>query len=88
MRYRILGLYFACLQDAYKIRNRTRCKQERPRRAASTRLISLSESGAGEWIRTLDPNLGKGLGIDLVAQREKPNEFLKTGAADFPQNTV
>ena len=34
-------------------------KQKRPQRAAFIRLISLRKSGAGEGIRTLDPNLGK-----------------------------
>jgi hypothetical protein len=34
-------------------------KQKRPRRAALNRLKSLREFGAGEGIRTLDPNLGK-----------------------------
>ena len=35
------------------------CKQKRPRRAASKSLIFLKKTGAGEGIRTLDPNLGK-----------------------------
>ncbi len=34
-------------------------KQKTPRRASAKRLILLSLSGAGEGIRTLDPNLGK-----------------------------
>ncbi len=34
-------------------------KQKRPRRAALNRLQSLRDFGAGEGIRTLDPNLGK-----------------------------
>ncbi len=34
-------------------------KQKRPRRTVFNRLISLRKSGAGEGIRTLDPNLGK-----------------------------
>ena len=34
-------------------------KQKTPRRASFNRLISLRKSGAGEGIRTLDPNLGK-----------------------------
>ena len=34
-------------------------KQKRPRRTALIRLKSLRDSGAGEGIRTLDPNLGK-----------------------------
>ena len=34
-------------------------KQKRPRRAAFIRLKSLRDFGAGEGIRTLDPNLGK-----------------------------
>ena len=35
------------------------CKQNRPRRAVFITLISLRKFGAGEGIRTLDPNLGK-----------------------------
>ena len=34
-------------------------KQKRPERAASKLLFLLEKSGAGEGIRTLDPNLGK-----------------------------
>ena len=34
-------------------------KQKAPRRAPFIRLISLGKFGAGEGIRTLDPNLGK-----------------------------
>jgi hypothetical protein len=34
-------------------------KQKRPRRAALNRLKILRDFGAGEGIRTLDPNLGK-----------------------------
>ena len=34
-------------------------KQKRPRRAAWKSLVFLRKSGAGEGIRTLDPNLGK-----------------------------
>jgi hypothetical protein len=34
-------------------------KQKRPRRTAFNFLIFLRKSGAGEGIRTLDPNLGK-----------------------------
>ena len=34
-------------------------KQKRPRRTAFNCLIFLRKSGAGEGIRTLDPNLGK-----------------------------
>ena len=34
-------------------------KQKRPRRAVFIRLKSLRDFGAGEGIRTLDPNLGK-----------------------------
>ena len=34
-------------------------KQKRPRRAVFIRLKSLGDFGAGEGIRTLDPNLGK-----------------------------
>jgi hypothetical protein len=33
--------------------------KKRPRRTASIALISLKKTGAGEGIRTLDPNLGK-----------------------------
>ncbi|MER9684694.1 MULTISPECIES: hypothetical protein [unclassified Mesorhizobium] len=34
-------------------------KQKAPRKAPLHRLIPLEETGAGEAIRTLDPNLGK-----------------------------
>jgi hypothetical protein len=34
-------------------------KQKRPRRTAFIRLKSIRDFGAGEGIRTLDPNLGK-----------------------------
>ena len=48
-----------CLQGAYIDDDPIRCKQKQPRRAVFNRLISLRKSGAGEGIRTLDPNLGK-----------------------------
>ncbi len=35
------------------------CKQKQPLKTALNRLILLKKIGAGEGIRTLDPNLGK-----------------------------
>jgi hypothetical protein len=46
-------------------------KQKRPRRAALNRLITPWKSGAGEGIRTLDPNLGK---VAIVATSAPPRE--------------
>jgi hypothetical protein len=48
-----------CLQGAYIDDDLAQCKQKQPRGAVFNRLISLRKSGAGEGIRTLDPNLGK-----------------------------
>src|SRR5579859_4363207 len=56
------GVLFSALerlQRAYIGSRRRSCKQKRPRRAALIRLKSLRDFGAGEGIRTLDPNLGK-----------------------------
>ncbi len=49
----------ACLQGAYIADCKRPCKQKRPRRTVFNRLKSLRDFGAGEGIRTLDPNLGK-----------------------------
>jgi hypothetical protein len=48
-----------CLQGAYIGDLRRLCKQRRPLKDHFNTLISLRKSGAGEGIRTLDPNLGK-----------------------------
>ena len=48
-----------CSQGAYSDGPNWQCKQNRPRRAVFITLISLIKFGAGEGIRTLDPNLGK-----------------------------
>jgi hypothetical protein len=48
-----------CLPGAYIADCKPLCKQKRPRRTAFNRLISRRKIGAGEGIRTLDPNLGK-----------------------------
>jgi hypothetical protein len=45
-------------------------KQKRPRRAALNRLKSLRDFGAGEGIRTLDPNLGKVVPNDRPGLRD------------------
>ncbi len=50
---------FIRLQQAYTTLGISSCKQKRPRRTAFNFLIFLRNSGAGEGIRTLDPNLGK-----------------------------
>ena len=44
---------------AYKIGELSSCKQTRPRRTVMNSLTPLKKIGAGEGIRTLDPNLGK-----------------------------
>ena len=46
-------------------------KQKRPRRAALNRLKSLRDFGAGEGIRTLDPNLGKTM-LGVLAGSNEP----------------
>ena len=50
---------FCCFPPASPAFGSGAGKQKRPRRAAFNRLNSLRKSGAGEGIRTLDPNLGK-----------------------------
>ncbi len=50
---------FARLPNAYSAPSLRLGKQTRPRRTASNFLMFLGETGAGEGIRTLDPNLGK-----------------------------
>ncbi len=55
MPQKLLRVLTQCLPDIDHIPG----KQKRPRRAAYKSLISLKNSGAGEGIRTLDPNLGK-----------------------------
>ena len=47
------------LHLAYSVAALSPCKQKRPRRTVFNTLIFLRKSGAGEGIRTLDPNLGK-----------------------------
>ena len=46
------------LQQAYNAIALSPCKQKAAPKAAFNQLISLRKSGAGEGIRTLDPNLG------------------------------
>ena len=58
-RHRIRHFPTACLQGAYIADCKRPCKQKRPRRAVFNCLKSLRDFGAGEGIRTLDPNLGK-----------------------------
>jgi hypothetical protein len=48
-------------------------KQKNARRASFNRLIPLRKFGAGEGIRTLDPNLGKVV-FDSDAIRERPRK--------------
>jgi hypothetical protein len=59
MRYGIRQRDCIGLQQAYSAAALSPCEQKRPRRTVFNRLISLRKSGAGEGIRTLDPNLGK-----------------------------
>ena len=60
--FNILWPEFACLQAAYIDWKSNPCKQKAPRRALSNCLIFLWKNGAGEAIRTLDPNLGNSSG--------------------------
>jgi hypothetical protein len=48
-----------CIEDAQIDPSDGHSKQKRPRRAVLIFLKSLRDFGAGEGIRTLDPNLGK-----------------------------
>ena len=50
---------FASLPLAYPVGGYASGKQKRPRRTVFNTLILMTKSGAGEGIRTLDPNLGK-----------------------------
>jgi hypothetical protein len=50
---------FCCFPPASPALGPGSGKQKTPRRASFNRLISLRKFGAGEGIRTLDPNLGK-----------------------------
>jgi hypothetical protein len=50
---------FCCFPPASPAAPEGAGKQKTPRRASAKRLIFLRLSGAGEGIRTLDPNLGK-----------------------------
>ncbi len=50
---------FCCFPPASPAFGSGAGKQKTPRRAPFNRLIYLRKSGAGEGIRTLDPNLGK-----------------------------
>ena len=56
---RIRSYAFSRLQGAYIAGLRQSCKQKRPRRTVFNRFKTLGKPGAGEGIRTLDPNLGK-----------------------------
>ena len=59
MRFYIQRPPFGCLQSAYNLGTRSQCKRQRARRTAATIFIFLRKFGAGEGIRTPDPNLGK-----------------------------
>jgi hypothetical protein len=50
---------FGCFPPASPLAQMVPGKQKTPRRALAKSLIFLRMSGAGEGIRTLDPNLGK-----------------------------
>ena len=50
---------FCCFPHASPVSETGAGKQKRPRRAALKSLKILRDFGAGEGIRTLDPNLGK-----------------------------
>ena len=50
---------FCCFPLLPRLSRQGRGSKKRPRRTVLKHLISLRKSGAGEGIRTLDPNLGK-----------------------------
>ncbi|MFN6984373.1 MAG: hypothetical protein ACK4OI_05935, partial [Rhizobium oryzihabitans] len=58
-RYNIRECYFSRLQTADNAPSSKLCQQKAPRRALLKLLIFMKKTGAGEGIRTLDPNLGK-----------------------------
>ena len=58
-RCRIRSYAFWCLQGAYIASLRQSCKQKTAPKDRSNRFSFLNKTGAGEGIRTLDPNLGK-----------------------------
>ena len=58
-RCRIQSYAFGCLQGAYIASLRRSCKQKTAPKDRFNRFIFLKKTGAGEGIRTLDPNLGK-----------------------------
>ena len=59
LRFRRRRLSAWCFHSASELPAMGPWKQKRPWRAARKSLIFLRKSGAGEGIRTLDPNLGK-----------------------------
>ncbi len=63
-------------------------KQKTPRRASAKRLILLRLSGAGEGIRTLDPNLGNRSGSfslpQVVARHNTKNPYVSSAYLDRP----
>jgi hypothetical protein len=58
-RHDIRRLSADTLDSAQNVTKPGPSKQKRPRRTVFNRLIFLKKFGAGEGIRTLDPNLGK-----------------------------
>ena len=50
---------FSSLQSAYIAAEKPECKQKAAPQGRSKHLIYREKTGAGEGIRTLDPNLGK-----------------------------
>ena len=59
LRFRRRPLSAWCFHPASELPPKGPWKQKRPWRAAQKSLIFLRKYGAGEGIRTLDPNLGK-----------------------------
>ncbi len=59
LRHRIRRFPTNRIEHAQSGRDEWQSKQKRPRRAVLIRLKSWRDFGAGEGIRTLDPNLGK-----------------------------
>ena len=58
-RFRIPGLPLDCLQRAYSASILCQCKQECHRKTAINLLDFITNFGAGDGIRTHDPDLGK-----------------------------
>jgi hypothetical protein len=77
MRSDIRSPPVGCLQGAYNMGNQGQCKQKRPRRTVHNILELFIKFGAGEGIRTLDPNLGK-VGIGSPSRKYRGHNPVRT----------